>query len=85
MPTTLPRINVSFQLPIYEALERISKVEHTSLSEVVVRLVSVSLELSEDLYLANIAEKRLKNLRRDDMLTSEEMLKWSRARKRRRR
>lgn len=81
MPTTLPRINVSFQRPTYEALERISQVEHAPLAEVVSRLVSYALELSEDLYLAGIAEKRLKGFRRDDAMTSEEMLRWNRTRK----
>ncbi len=84
MPTMLPRIHVSFQKPIYEALEQISEVEHTSLSDVVVKLVSVALELSEDVYLAEMAERRLKNLKRDDLLTYEEMSRWIQARKTRR-
>lgn len=81
MPTTLPRVNVSFQRPTYEALERISQVEHASLAEVVSKLVSYALDLSEDLYLAGIAEKRLKNFQRDDALTSDEVLRWNRTRK----
>ncbi len=83
MPTTLPRVNVVFERPIYEILEEISRAERASLSQVVSRLVQSALELAEDLALAETAEKRLESFSRDDALDSTELLKWNKRRKRR--
>ncbi|MBI3322807.1 MAG: hypothetical protein HYZ94_03905 [Candidatus Omnitrophica bacterium] len=82
MPTTLPRVNVPFERPIYELLEEISKSEKTSLSQVVAGLVKTALELAEDLALAKEAEKRLGGFRRDDALSSDDLLKWNKNRSR---
>lgn len=82
MPTTLPRVNVPFERPIYELLEEISKSEKTSLSQVVAGLVKTALELTEDLALAKEAEKRLGTFRRDDALSSDDLLKWNKSRNR---
>ncbi len=84
MPTTLPRVNVSFERPVYEALAEIAKAEGTSLSQTVARLVQSALELAEDLALAEAAEKRLKIFSRDDAFDSSELLQWNRNRKRKR-
>ena len=83
MPTTLPRINVPFELSTYEVLQEISKVEHTSLSQVVAKLVQTALELAEDVYLAQLADKRLGTFRRDDALSSEDLLRWNKSRRKR--
>ena len=83
MPTTLPRINITLERPAYEAIHEISKTEKISMSEVVSRFVNYALELSEDLPLVEIAEKRLASFRRDDALTSKEMLRWITSRRKR--
>lgn len=83
MPTTLPRVNVAFERPIYEILKEVSKAEGASLSQVVTQLVQSALELAEDLALASAAEKRLQTFQRDDALRSDDLLRWNRARKRR--
>ena len=84
MPTTLPRVNVVFERPIYEILEEISRAERASLSQVVSRLVQSALELAEDLALVETAEKRLESFSRDDGLDSTELVKWNKSRKIRR-
>lgn len=81
MPTTLPRVNVAFDKATYEALEEISKTEHASLSHIVSKLVKYALELAEDLALVEQAEKRLSDFRRDDALTTENLLRWNKGRK----
>jgi hypothetical protein len=62
-------------------LERVSKAEGASLSQVVASLVQTSLKLSEDLALAQVGETRLASFRRDDALTTETLLAWNRARR----
>lgn len=81
MPTTLPRVQVSFEPSTYAVLERVSQAEGASLSQVVASLVHTSLELAEDLALAQIGEVRLRSFRRDDALTTDALLTWNRARK----
>lgn len=75
MATVLPRINVPFDATTYRALRDIAGREKISLSEMIRRLVSSALELSEDLVLAEIASKRLATFRRDDALSSDELLR----------
>lgn len=70
MPTTLPRVNVTFERSTYEMLAKISRFEHASLSQVVSNLVRSALEFAEDLALGRVAEARLDTFRRDDALTS---------------
>ena len=81
MPTALPRVNVAFDRVTYEALEEISKTEQDSLSHIVSKLVKYALELAEDLALVEQAEKRLSDFRRDDALTTENLLRWNKGRK----
>ena len=81
MPTTLPRVNVVFERPTYRVLERLSRVEHASLSHVVSRLVQSALEIVEDLALVKTAEERSRTFRRGRALTTEELLRWNRRRK----
>ena len=81
MPTTLPRVQVTFAPTTFARLERVARAEGASLSEVVASLVQSSLEFSEDLALAEIGEKRLKSFRRDDALTTEALVAWNRRRR----
>jgi|GEM_PF-2832740 len=81
MPTSLPRVQVAFDKGTYEILEKISSVEKDSLSHIVARLVKYAIEMSEDLTLGEIANKRLKTFLRDDALTSEDLLKWNKNRR----
>ena len=81
MPTTAPRVNVTFDPLVREILLEISKAQNASLSEIVNQLVRSALELAEDLALVQYGEERLRNFRRDDALTSEELLKWNKGRK----
>lgn len=81
MPTTLPRVQVSFEPATYAMLEQVSQAEGASLSHVVASLVRTSLELAEDLALAQVGEARLASFRRDDALTTDALLTWNRARK----
>lgn len=83
MPTTLPRVNVVFERSIYEALEKVSRMEGTSLSQVVSRLVQSAFELAEDLALTEVAQERLNSFQRDDALSTESLLRWNRARRKR--
>jgi len=82
MPTTLPRVYVPFEKPIYELLREVSRAEGTSLAQVVSKLVQSALELAEDLSLSETAEKRLAGFQRDDALTSDNLLRWNKARRR---
>ena len=81
MPTSHPRVNVTLEPETYHILEAISKLEKSSLSSVVSKLVNLSLELAEDLALAESAQARFESFRRDDALTSEELLKWNKNRR----
>ena len=77
MPTTLPRVPVTFERPTYETLKQISEAQHLSLSGLISRLVETALELAEDLSLSQMAEERLQGFRRDDALSSKEILRWN--------
>lgn len=81
MSTTLPRVQVALEPSTYAILERVSRAEGESLSHVVASLVETSLELSEDLTLAQLGETRLSSFRRDDALTSDAILAWNRKRR----
>ncbi len=81
MPTTLPRIQVALEPSTYAVLERVSRAEGSSLSHVIASLVQTSLDLSEDLALAQAGEARLRSFRRDDALTSDALLAWNRRRR----
>ena len=80
MSTTLPRVQVALEPSTYALLERLSRDEGASLSHVVASLVQTSLELSEDLALAQVGEARLSSFRRDDAVTTDALLAWNRKR-----
>ena len=82
MPTIMQRVQVPFEAEIYEALEGISKAEKIPMSQLINKLVTSALEFAEDLTLSEVASKRLDSFRRDDAMTTQEMLKWNKTRKR---
>ncbi|MFC1520948.1 antitoxin, RHH family protein [Elusimicrobiota bacterium] len=84
MPTSLPRINVPFEIPTYRHIRQIAKKEGLSVSQVVKNLVSSALVLAEDLALAQVAQERLATFRKKEALTTYDMLKWSKSIKRKR-
>ena len=84
MPTVMQRVQVPFEAEIYEALEGISKAEKIPMSQLINKLVTSALEFAEDLTLSEVATKRLDSFRRDDAMTTKEMLKWNKTHKRKR-
>ena len=82
MPTTMQRVQVQFEAEIYEALTAISKAEKIPMSQLISKLVTSALEFAEDLTLSEVATKRLESFRRDDAMTTKEMLKWNKTHKR---
>ena len=81
MPTTLPRVNVTFDSQTHEVLSLLAKGKHESLGGLIAEMVQTQLELMEDLALGELAEKRLLSFKRDDALTTENFLRWNKARK----
>ena len=81
MPTAKQRVNVPFDDTTFKALDEISKVEGTSKSRLVYKLVSYALDLAEDLALVQTAENRLASFKRDDAVTSEDLHTWNRGRR----
>ena len=82
MPTAMQRVQVPFEAEIYEALEAISKAEKMPMSQLIHKLVTSALEFAEDLTLSEVATKRLESFSRDEAMTTKEMLKWNKTRKR---
>jgi len=80
MPTTEPRIQVSFPREIRDTLAHMAKEENVPLAQLVREVVSAFLELAEDISLADLAESRLKSFRRDDAMSTKELLKWNQRR-----
>ena len=81
MPTINPRVNVTLELETYQALQAISKAESSSLSHVVSKLINYALGLAEDLALVEKSGQRFETFRRDDALTSGDILRWNKTRK----
>lgn len=80
MPTTEQRIQVSFPREIRETLVHMAKEENVPLAQLVREVVSAFLELSEDISLADLAQGRLKSFRRDDAMSTNELMKWNQRR-----
>lgn len=57
MPAKNPRINVTFDEKIAVALTKLAKHEKKSVASLVRELSLEALEMREDLYLSNLAEK----------------------------
>ena len=52
------------------------------MSQLIHKLVTSALEFAEDLTLSEVAAKRLESFNRDDAMTTGEMLKWNKTRRR---
>lgn len=61
MPTTNPRVNITFEHATVAILSSLAKQEHKSLSGVAKELVLEALERREDKVLSALAETREKN------------------------
>lgn len=70
MPSTNPRISVVCEKPLYAAIAKIANRDGASMSSVAHDLVLESLELREDIALAEIAGKRTATFERAAALTS---------------
>ena len=75
MPTKNPRINVSVETSLYNVIQNLANDAKTSMSTIVRDLVRESLELREDVRLAEFAEEREKTLDNSKALEHEEV--WS--------
>ena len=62
MPVKNPRINVVFEKPLYNTIERLAAKEGVSLSSEVRDLVKEALEIEEDVALSMFAEKGKRRL-----------------------
>ena len=84
MPTLMQRVQVPFEAEIFEALTAMSKAEKIPMSQLINKLVTSALEFAEDLMLSEVASKRAETFRRDDAMSTKEMLKWNKSRKKKR-
>ena len=73
MPTKNPRINVVVDRELFEVLKALAEERGESISSVVRRYVELGLSLVEDIGLAKIGEERLRTLRKEKILTHEEV------------
>ena len=58
MPTSNPRVNVTFEPNLNDQVALLAKQEHKSVSKLVKDLVIEALEKREDMYLSTLAEQR---------------------------
>ena len=58
MPTSNPRINVTFEPKLSDQINLMATYEHKSTSKLIRELVLEALEKREDIYLSNVAESR---------------------------
>ena len=82
MPTKHPRLNVVLEPPLFRSVKRLADREGVSLSLKARDLIREALELSEDAYLAEVAQEREATFDRKKALTHEQV--WARLKKRRR-
>jgi hypothetical protein len=73
MPSTNPRINVVCEKPLYAAIAEIATRDGASLSSVAHDLLLESLELREDIALAQVADKRAAVFDHADALTVDQV------------
>lgn len=58
MPTSKPRVNITFEPFLQETIAVLAKLEHKSVSGLAKELILEALERREDICLAKIAENR---------------------------
>ncbi len=75
MATTKPRINVVLEPPLYEKVQFLAEKDGVSLSTKVRDLIQESIEVNEDISLADFAKERDKTLKRSKTLSHDEI--WS--------
>jgi metal-responsive CopG/Arc/MetJ family transcriptional regulator len=73
MPVKSPRINVVFEQPLYNTIEKLAAREGVSLSLKVRDLVREALEAEEDIALSALAEKREKTFTKSKALKHHEV------------
>ncbi len=61
MATTKTRINISVPKPVKEALKRRAKYNQEPVATTAARLLEEMLDIEEDLYFSELADKRLKS------------------------
>lgn len=85
MPTILPRVNVTFQdRETYEKVEHLTSAKTGSLSDTVQGLVTIALELIEDIALADLGRERLARFDPEKSIDIEQVIAWNDKRKPRR-
>ncbi|MGB5619866.1 MAG: antitoxin, RHH family protein [Desulfobacterales bacterium] len=75
MPSKNPRINVVLDPPLFKNVQFLAEKDGVSLSTKVRDLLKDAMEIQEDIYLANIAERRENTLDVNEILTHEDT--WS--------
>ena len=75
MPAKNPRINVVLDPPLYKNVQFLAEKDGVSLSTKVRDLLKDAMEFQEDIYLANVAEKRENTLNTREVLSHEDT--WS--------
>ena len=75
MPSKKPRINVVLDNPLYDNVRLLAEKDGVSLSAKVKELVREALEIQEDIFLAELAEKRDASL--DETITLAHDETWS--------
>jgi predicted DNA-binding protein len=75
MPAKNPRINVVLDEPLYREVQSLAKKDGVSMSTKVRDLLKEVLETQEDIYLAQIADRRTSNWKKPLGLSYEET--WS--------
>jgi predicted DNA-binding protein len=75
MPAKNPRINVVLDPPLYKNVQFLAEKDGVSLSTKVRDLLKDAMEFQEDIYLANVAEKRENTLDVKEALSHEDT--WS--------
>jgi hypothetical protein len=80
MPAKNPRVNVVLERSLYETLDRLARMDGTSLSSKARDLLRDALEQYEDFALAEIARRREATFNRSKALTHDAV--WERPRRR---
>ncbi len=82
MPTKHPRLNVVLEKPVMQSVRQLAKRDGVSVSLKARDLIRDALELYEDVYLGEIARKRMATFDRKTALTHEQV--WGHVKRSRR-
>jgi predicted DNA-binding protein len=75
MPTKNPRVNIVVEPPLYSVMQDIATSEGVSMSTIARDLIRESIELREDVALAEFADARMKTLERKKALSHDDVWK----------